>query len=493
MKITRRSFVEGMACLAAGRAFAVPAGAFSAGKPELVFGAVSDIHLLHPKFGWKVGTKMWEMALNWYNEQKVDAVLVAGDLAEHGLSDELQMMGDAWRKVFPENKGADGRHVEKVFVTGNHDFEAWKYKGGFAQKLYPDPSDLEKHKIVGRYQEAWKNAFDEDYEPIYMKTVKGYRFIGSHWMEGGGKQWGERLAKFAASHRTELSGDKPFFYVQHPHLRNTVYSKYSGKVADDGKTTEILNAFPNVVTFSGHSHWTISDERSISQGAFTSVNLGSLWRSGFCRTPNAAGGYENWRTPGMRSGKKDAAQTNAAKMMPQYPAAGRCHHAALVKVFLDRIVIERHSLGTGASVGCDWVIPLPVAKSRPFGESVRADAVPAPEFPAGAGIEVTRVKAKNRAKKEVPALKLTFPAANAVKGTRPYDYRLEITDKSGKKSYRFMLAEGVELGVESAAASGASSFVLALSTLPAGRLEFKVRPGESFGKLGNSISGVFNG
>lgn len=493
MKITRRSFVEGMACLAAGRAFAAPAGAFSGGVPELVFGAVSDIHILHPKSGLKVGTRIWEKALNWYREQGVDAVLVAGDLAEHGLSDELQMVGDAWRKVFPGNKGADGRHVEKIFVTGNHDFEAWKYRGGFAQKLYPDQSDLEKHKIAGRYQKAWKEAFGEDYEPIYMKTVKGYRFIGSHWMEGGGRQWGERLAKFAASHKSELSGDKPFFYVQHPHLRNTVYSKYSGKVSDDGKTAETLKAFPNAVTFSGHSHWSITDERSISQGAFTSVNLGSLWRAGFCRSPNAVGGYENWRTPGMRGKKKGAAQTDASKTMLQYQPAWRCHHGTLVKVFRDRIVIERHSIGTGASVGDDWVIPLPAAKSRPFDESVRADAIPAPEFPAGASIEVTRVKAKNRAKKEVSALKLTFPAANAVKGTRPYDYRLEITDKAGKKTYRFVLAEGVELGVGSESASGTSSFVLALSTLPAGPLEFKVFPGESFGKLGNPISAAFNG
>ena len=156
-------------------------------------------------------------------------------------------------------------------------------------------------------------------------------------------------------------------------------------------------------------------------------------------------------------------------------------------------MIERHSLGTGASVGYDWVIPLPSAKCRPFDESVRAVGIPAPEFPAGAVVEVERVKAKNRGKKEVPALKLTFPAANAVKGTRPYDYHLEITDGSGKKTYRSMLAEGVELGVGSSAASGASSFVLALSTLPAGRLEFKVRPGESFGKLGNPISAAFNG
>jgi hypothetical protein len=56
-----------------------------------------------------------------------------------------------------------------------------------------------------------------------------------------------------------------------------------------------------------------------------------------------------------------------------------------------------------------------------------------------------------------------------------------------------VLAEGVELGRESKAASGNSSIVLARATLPAGPLEFKVRPGESFGKLGNPVTAVFEG
>ena len=490
---TRRSFIECLACFAAGEAFAAPCGSFSGGSPELVFGATSDIHILHPNTGFKVGTAVWEKALNWYKEQGVDAVLVAGDLSEHGLTDELVMIGEAWQKVFPGNKGANGQNVEKVFVTGNHDFEAWKYKGGGAQKMYPNQADLEKHKIVGRYQEAWKEAFGEDYEPIYMKNIKGYRFVGSHWMEGGGRQWGRRLAEFTAAHKDELRGNKPFFYVQHPHLGNTVYPGFSRQVADDGKTADALKAFPNAVTFSGHSHWSLSDERSVSQGAFTSINLGSLWRSGFCRTRNAIKGYENWRTPGMRSRKKETIDTDRAKAMAHYPGARKCHHAALVKVFADRIVIERWSIAANERVGDDWVIPLNNGLARPYDEISRVANMPAPEFPAGAKLTVEQMTATNRGKKKVAALKLSFPAANAVKGTRPYEYQLEIIDKAGNKTYRSVLAEGVELGRESKAASGNSSIVLARATLPAGPLEFKVRPGESFGKLGNPVTAVFEG
>ena len=48
-----------------------------------------------------------------------------------------------------------------------------------------------------------------------------------------------------------------------------------------------------------------------------------------------------------------------------------------------------------------------------------------------------------------------------------------------------------ELGVESAATKGLSECTLALETLPAGPLTFKVSPGECFGKLGLSITATF--
>ena len=482
-----------MAAFAAGRAFAAPRGMFGGGNPELVFAAVSDVHIVNPKCSPRSGTQVLEAALKWYIGQGIDAVVIAGDLAESGIDDELEMLGAAWRRMFPDNKAPDGRHVEKVFVTGNHDYEAWSYKGGSAKKAHPDPADLEKHKIVSHYPEAWQSAFGEKYEPIYMKDVRGYKFIGSHWTEGRGKQWGARLKPLLAARGAELKGGKPFFYVQHPHLKGTVFNSTSG-VVDDGVTTKALSDYPNAVAFSGHSHWAITDERSIWQGAFTSVNLGCLRRTGFCRTKNAEGGYENWRTPGARGGRKSpgALAANGAKAMPQYPAANRCHHGSLVKVYSDRIVIERLEFTGMTHVADDWVIPLGAPAERPYDHKTRTGRAVAPQFAQGAKLSVERVEAKNRAGKTVAAVKLTFPAANAAKGTRPFDYRIEISGKDGRSIFRSVLAQGAELGLGSSAAKGPSECTLALDTLPEGPLTFKVSPGECFGRLGSPISATFN-
>ena len=59
--------------------------------------------------------------------------------------------------------------------------------------------------------------------------------------------------------------------------------------------TDTLSAYPNAVAFSGHSHWTLNDERSIWQGAFTAVSVPSLSCTG------VMDGYENGAD--VRNGK----------------------------------------------------------------------------------------------------------------------------------------------------------------------------------------------
>ena len=493
MKVSRRSFLECMTMFAAGRVFASPPGMFVGVAPKLVFAAMSDIHVCHPKTGWNLGTEVFERALDWYRRQGVDAVVVAGDLAEHGLVEELEMVGDAWRKMLPGNMGLDGRHVEKVFVTGNHDYVAYSY-GNFAKKLYPDAAERERHRLASHYAEAWETAFGEKYEPIYMKEIRGYRFIGSHWTgpdgdEGGETWFGELLSDFLAAHGNVIKGDVPFFYVQHPHPKGSIAD--GGAVCDDGRTTEALSSFPNAVALSGHSHWSITDERSIWQGGFTSVNLGCLRRTNF-RVTKPAGcggrGYENWSTPKAR--KSDVARAvDLSKAMPFYAAHFNCHQGMLIKVFDDRIVIERREMGTGDSVAPDWVVPLSVAApARPYDcERREAEAV-APQFAHGAKISIEMVSTKNRGGEKIPAVKLTFPAANAEKAARPYDYRVEIVGKHGKSMVRSVLAEGADYGIGSELAQRPSSCVLSLDSLPQGPLAFKVRPCGSLGKLGSPIA-----
>ena len=122
--LSRRTFCKSVIASAAASAFA-PANLFAAdgvGEPKLRFGVVSDVHITS-----LASTDYWEKTLRWFDAAKVDAVMVAGDIADWGLVEQLQNFATAWYKVFPNDKGADGRHVEKVFVCGNHDHEGFGY------------------------------------------------------------------------------------------------------------------------------------------------------------------------------------------------------------------------------------------------------------------------------------------------------------------------------------------------------------------------------
>ena len=67
---------------------------------------------------------------------------------------------------------------------------------------------------------------------------------------------------------------KPIFVMGHVHASNTVVGSY-GKSAD-AALRELLDNYPQVIFFSGHTHNPLSNMSSIWQETFTAVNTGSL-------------------------------------------------------------------------------------------------------------------------------------------------------------------------------------------------------------------------
>ena len=204
--MNRRCFLSGAAAFAASRPWRLfaetgesqPMALDVAGAtPDLRFGVVSDVHVREAT--GQYGTEALVKAFSWFRDQGADGVVIAGDMADFGLVSQLQCIADAWNKVFPRDKGLDGRHVEKLFIYGNHDIEGFKYS-----KIEPKPDEI----IATDRAAAWERVFGEPYVPIWKKTVKGYTFIGAHWDGWKGVPSIEPYIKERAS---ELCGDRPFF------------------------------------------------------------------------------------------------------------------------------------------------------------------------------------------------------------------------------------------------------------------------------------------
>ena len=163
-------------------------GLLSGGTPNLVLGIVTDIHLSIARsngafvFG---GEATFRSTLEWFRDRGVDGVVICGDMADNGLVEELQAVARVWYEVFPNDLAPDGHRVERLFVYGNHDFEGYTY--GTARNLFGD--DAYDHSINKDLAAAWQSCFNEAYAPVWRKEVKGYSFVGAHWIADHCRGW----------------------------------------------------------------------------------------------------------------------------------------------------------------------------------------------------------------------------------------------------------------------------------------------------------------
>ena len=475
--------------------FSAPAGKYSSGVPRLKFGVISDVHLRvnsqGPGLTEVYNTETLEKTLLWYRDQGVDAVAVAGDIADRGMVEEMEAFAATWFKVFPDDRAPDGRRVERIVVYGNHDWGGSHYRS-FVLNRHPDASKFADHVLIGKPKEHWERIFREPWEHVFRKDVKGYAFIAAQWSKGWCKGRDEigvqGLESFFAAQKGKIDPSLPFFYFQHPHPKDTCYGSWAWG-HDSGVSTKILSGYSNAVAFSGHSHYSLTDERSIWQGAFTSIGTSSLRYTGIT-SQALAQGFEN-------GGAGEPSRYNPYKVMSAIRTFdGR--QGLLVSVYDDCIVYARRDFMYGAPLGDDWVMPLPAAESKPFAFAERAKKMAAPEFPAGAKVSVRKTRGKNRGlrkdKLQVPSVEkdvyeISFPPADAVAGVRALDYEIAAVAGNGERmAVRYVLPEGFNMPAADKRTKATVKCLIAADQLPPeGSFRFQVRPRNSFGKAGAAI------
>ena len=464
----RREFLQGIGSfgLLAGAGWLRSAGAAMAPNALLKMGVLSDIHLN------KAGDEAtFIKALEYFRDHGADSVLIAGDFADTGRIFQAKMLADAWFKVFPNDQAPDGRHVERLFIYGNHCVTAWTWRGN----PYTDTPELARAEAIGfenNRARIWDELFHEEYKPIWMKTVRGIPVIGAHWEERG---CGIAIEDFMKAHGKEIDPKLPFVYTQHAHPKDTCFGSWAwGR--DDGRSTRALSPFANAVAFSGHSHYTLTDERTVWQGAFTSINTSSLKYSScdYSLRENIYGNGQGFRGE------------NRTHRMPSISGGGG-RQGMLVSYFDDHLAIERREFVYGESLGDDWVVPMPAANET-YSYAKRAARRVTPEFAADAKVAVKVTPKKDE--KDFTHVTLTFPAAEIRSKCRTMEYEvtavLHEDDVDLVQAQRRMMSPDFHLPVSKLVKE--VRFVFAAEDLTAkGNYRFEVRPVECFGKKGAAI------
>jgi len=463
--ISRRAFLGGALATIGGTA--LPFDLFATdGKPLLKLGVMSDLHF----GGRKEAPTYTENALRWLEARGVEAILSPGDIAHSGLISQFVDFTRVWQKVFPENRAKDGRRVQFMISTGNHD--VWEY---------PKRNEDWKRKNLLTYGAnpvgIWKERFGLTWDLVWRHEVNGIRFIGSQFLS-----LKPDLEGYMKAHGKDFDPKMPFFYCQHCHPRGTCHGAYGDCSSDRGMAVRALSPFPNAVSFSGDSHCSLVDEKTVWQGAFTSIGAGCVHEGGMPFTHENCSAF--WH-PTFR-------QHLMRPLNDPQTWGGDCEGGCFlfVEVYADHLVLHRRSSVYDLPMGPDWVVPLPARTKGPFDFKLQAAKRSAPQFAAEAQVS-TQVCPKGHAlesdaRRGEPCVYLSFPAARPVDGCRVFDY--VVTVKSGGKvvTTKMFFAAGAMLPY--ARFDRPTECLFALKDLPSGQdVTFEIVPRECFGMPGRAL------
>lgn len=213
----------------------------------LRFVAMSDVHVGaafdtdYRRFG-----EAMDAAYKYAKSQaykNLDAVLVAGDMTNYGYENEMK----AFKKALDTyvKKG-----TKSLLIMGNHEY--------FVESGEP---------VI----ERWERVFECDKNT--HEIINGYHFINLSLSDysnyAPSMKWlKEELAKAAADDPT-----KPIFVQNHYPVIDTVYGS---DLWGSPQLRTVFKQYPQVIDFSGHSHYPINDPRSIWQGEFTALGCGTM-------------------------------------------------------------------------------------------------------------------------------------------------------------------------------------------------------------------------
>ncbi|SCM92442.1 Uncharacterized protein BWINRASL_00768 [Bacillus mycoides] len=334
-------------------------------EKKIIFPVVSDVHI---KDNETDGMFRWKRAIEQLNSiaPKQDAFVIVGDFTDTGSVKQY----DRFMQVYNENANKDAVRMNSL---GNHDYWNGLSVEG-AQKRF-----LEKTGMESIY---------------YHNVVKGYHFIVMSPENGtthgyySDKQINWLKEEMAKAQKDDP--EKPIFVFLHQHIKDTVYGSQEWGTQDSAKINAVLKEYPQVITFSGHSHYPLDDPRSIHQKDFTSVGTSSV----------------------------SYMEVEGGKVQGNIPAESRAlSQGLLVEVDDKEVTINRRDFHTNAWTGEPWKIQLP-SKKETFTHVEDRDKEK-PSFAKAAKLSVSNVTEN--------AATVTFP--QAVDNLLVHSYRVQAKDK----------------------------------------------------------------
>ena len=404
---------------------------FSINKETLTVGIMSDLQIPENAADDNLYVANTKKALEYFRSQNIDILINAGDLTDLSANSSYDPYSQLIQTVF-----ADKRPVT-VQVMGNHDY--WNSYGK-AETL---------QKLRNRFQEMAGDA------PWSHKTVNGYHFLAISPVNGAmDGSYALIEDKIRAEIETAVAENpkNPVFVVTHQHPEDTIYG------SDDwgnAALTKIFADYPQIVSFSGHSHYSLLDERSVWQGSFTAFNTQCV-------------SYVE-----LEKGKENGSIPPCAEDSPM---------VMIMEISSDELKIRRYNLAEEREEKSPWIISLPLTPSEfRYTTEKRLAAATAPVFPESAtasGVKPTTVKTDGKS-----VAGFTFTAAEHPDFVHSYEAEFSGNGQTITAAFFSDFCAGLDK------MSPNPSFAVPAALKP-GEYDVKITAVESFGKKSaNQVTG----
>lgn len=244
-------------------------------KPQLSFPVISDIHVQ----SWdKQSHHKFAAALRDLNDlnPSSDVLIINGDLT-NGMSSDYDKL-DELLKSNPHPKNM-------AWTIGNHEFyQAW-FDTNKVWNAKTFPNKETEQASIHRFLQLTGEK-----QVYYDQLIKGYHFIflGSEQY----RQSNETNLEDAYLSQTQLEwlrsklkedadADKPVFVFLHQPFPNSVAGTHfcctnNRAIVQHEELKQILSDYPQVIFFSGHTHWELKLPDTLVRDKFTMVNSSSV-------------------------------------------------------------------------------------------------------------------------------------------------------------------------------------------------------------------------
>jgi predicted MPP superfamily phosphohydrolase len=368
----------------------------------LKFASISDTHMqgIDQLPSQKLVSALEQ--LNARAKGKLDAVVISGDLTDYGLPEQVAEL----KRVFEVSK-IDLNKTRLVAALGNHEYydhelRGAEWKGGYLLR-----------DVFG--EQAYYGAPEEDIKAAdYHTVINGIDFIAVNCVQYSGGvrydkndlDWLKEQLKIASSERP----GRPIFVSSHPNITGTNLGSNEGDYWNAPDLYSILKEYPQVIYFCGHLHFPENDERSIWQGDFTSIGLGSTYYSSNHPVDDETGKHFVDLYGGYES--LDAAKTSQGT----YVEVDKNYN----------VKITRLDFANKKDIKQPWIIPAPGQdkshlKVYTYAQQKKEFGKTAPVFPSGSVVkEVSSGIVKNE---------YTISFTQAKDNDLVYSYQVSFIDK----------------------------------------------------------------